>query len=105
MHDPSRHHLIRIEEISLGSLSETVAHAREIFRPAFIHSAYAMILVHNHPSGDPSPSDNDKRMTRRLIEAAALLQINLLDHIIIGAPCEGRRPYFSFREIGWMGSA
>ena len=100
----AKHHLIRVEEISLGTLNETAAHAREIFRPVFVHAAYALILVHNHPSGDPAPSDNDRRMTRRMLEAAALLQIKLLDHIIIGAPCEGRLPYFSFREVGLMGS-
>jgi len=96
----TRYHLIRIEEISLGSLSESIAHPREIFRPAIIYSAYAMIVVHNHPSGDPSPSEADHRLTRRLAEAAQLLQINLLDHIIIGSPDNGRIPYFSFKEAG-----
>jgi DNA repair protein RadC len=92
--------LLRIEEISHGSLNESVAHPREIFRPALIYSAFAMILVHNHPSGDPSPSDADHRLTRRLLEAAELLQIRFLDHVIIGSGDNGRRPYFSFREAG-----
>ena len=96
----TRYQLIRIEEISLGSLSESIAHPREIFRPAIIYSAYAMIVVHNHPSGDPSPSEADHRLTRRLAEAAQLLQINLLDHIVIGSPDNGRCPYFSFKEAG-----
>jgi DNA repair protein RadC len=96
----TRLHLLRIEEISLGSLNESIAHPREIFRPVFIHAAFAIVLVHNHPSGDPSPSDADHRLTRRLAEAARIMQITLLDHIIIGAPAEGRRPYFSFREAG-----
>ena len=96
----TRYHLMRIEEISLGSLSESIAHPREIFRPALIYSAYAMIVVHNHPSGDPSPSEADHRLTRRLAEAAQLLQISLLDHIIIGSPDNGRIPYFSFKEAG-----
>ena len=95
-------HFMRVEEISLGSLNETTAHPREIFRPALIHAAFAFVLVHNHPSGDPTPSDADRRMTRKLIEASALLQIRMNDHVIIGAPLPGRLPYFSFAEAGMM---
>ncbi|MGH7939297.1 MAG: RadC family protein, partial [Bryobacteraceae bacterium] len=91
----TRYHLLRIEEISLGSVNESLAHPRDVFRPALIYSAYAVIVVHNHPSGDPSPSQADHSLTRRLREAAELLQIRLLDHVIIGAPAEGRLPYFS----------
>ena len=94
----SRYHMLRIEEISIGSINESIAHPRDVFRPAIIFSAYAVIVVHNHPSGDPSPSQADHSLTRRLSEAAELLQIKLLDHIIIGAPAEGRPPYFSFKE-------
>jgi len=96
----TRYHLLRIEEISLGSVNESIAHPRDVFRPAVISSAYAVIVVHNHPSGDPSPSQSDHSLTRRLAEAAELLQIKLLDHVIIGAPAEGRLPYFSFKEAG-----
>jgi DNA repair protein RadC len=96
----TRLHLLRMEEVSLGSLNESIAHPREIFRPALIHAAFAVVLVHNHPSGDPAPSDADHRITRKLAEGARLLQITLLDHIIIGAPADGRLPYFSFREAG-----
>jgi DNA repair protein RadC len=96
----TRYHLIRIEEISLGSINESIAHPRDVFRPALISSAYAMIVVHNHPSGDASPSQTDHNLTRRLAEAAELLQIKLLDHIIIGAPTEQRAGYFSFKEAG-----
>ena len=96
----TRYHCERVEEVSLGSLNESIAHPRDVFRPALIHSAYAVIVVHNHPSGDPSPSQADHSLTRRLREAAELLQIRLLDHIIIGAPAEGRLPYFSFKEMG-----
>ena len=92
--------LIRLEEVAKGSLNECVAHPREIFRPAIIHSAYAVILMHNHPSGDPAPSQADHRLTRQLHEAAGLMQINFLDHVIIGSPDGGRRPFFSFREAG-----
>lgn len=96
----TRYHLLRVEEISLGSVNESIAHPREIFRAAIIYSAFAVIVVHNHPSGDPSPSEADHRLTRRLAEAAQLLQIQLLDHIIIGAPHADRLPYFSFKEAG-----
>lgn len=96
----TKYNLLRVEEVSNGSLNESVAHPREIFRPALIFSAFAMIVVHNHPSGDPAPSEADHRLTRRLNEAANLLQIRLLDHVIIGSADNGRRPYFSFREAG-----
>ena len=96
----TRYHLIRIEEVSIGSVNESIAHPRDVFRPAVVSSAYAMIVVHNHPSGDPSPSQTDHSLTRRLAEAAELLQIKLLDHIIIGAPSEQGTGYFSFKEAG-----
>lgn len=96
----TRYHLIRIEEVSIGSVNESIAHPRDVFRPALVSSAYAMIVVHNHPSGDPSPSQTDHSLTRRLAEAAELLQIKLLDHIIIGAPSEQGAGYFSFKEAG-----
>jgi DNA repair protein RadC len=96
----TRYHFMRMEEVSLGSVNESIAHPREVFRPALIAAAYAVIVVHNHPSGDPSPSQSDHSLTRRLAEAAELLQIKLLDHIIIGAPAEGRAAYFSFKEAG-----
>ncbi|PYJ61774.1 MAG: JAB domain-containing protein [Verrucomicrobia bacterium] len=96
----TRYRLLHIEEVSLGSLNESIAHPREIFRPALTYSAHAVIVVHNHPSGDASPSQTDHSLTRRLAEAAELLQIKLLDHIIIGAPSEGNAGYFSFKEAG-----
>lgn len=94
--------LMLIEEVSSGSINECVAHPREIFRPAIIHSAYAVVVVHNHPSGDPQPSGADRRLTASLREAAALLQINLIDHMIMGSPDDGRLPYFSFRDAGLL---
>jgi DNA repair protein RadC len=94
--------LMLVEEVALGSINECVAHPREIFRPAIIHSAYALVLVHNHPSGDPQPSSADRRLTASLREAASLLQINLIDHMILGSPDGGRLPYFSFRDAGLL---
>ncbi len=96
----TRYHLIDTEEISRGSVNESIAHPREVFRPALLASAYAVIVVHNHPSGDPSPSSADHSLTRRLAEAADLMQIKLLDHVIIGSPAEGRAAYYSFKETG-----
>jgi DNA repair protein RadC len=96
----TRYRLVHIEEVSLGSLNESIAHPREIFRPAITYQAHAVIVVHNHPSGDASPSQTDHSLTRRLAEAAELLQIKLLDHIIIGAPVDGSPGYFSFKEAG-----
>ena len=96
----TKYHLMRIEEVSLGSLNESIAHPREIFRPALIYSAFAVIIAHNHPSGDPMPSEADHRLTRRLSEAAQLLQISLLDHVIIGAPNGDKPSFYSFKEAG-----
>ena len=97
----TRYRLLEAREVSLGSVNESIAHPREVFRPAFlVPKAYAIILVHNHPSGDPTPSSTDHSLTRRLAEAAELLQIKLLDHVIIGSPADGRTPYFSFKEAG-----
>jgi DNA repair protein RadC len=96
----TRYRLRRIEQISEGTLNESIAHPRDIFHPAVAGKAYAVIVVHNHPSGDPSPSQSDHSLTRRLAEAAELLQIKLLDHIIIGMPNASGPGYFSFKEAG-----
>jgi DNA repair protein RadC len=96
----SKLRLIRAEEITRGSVNESLAHPREVFRPAFIHSAYGVVVLHNHPSGDPSPSAADYRVTKNLLEAANLLQVRLVDHVILGSPEGGRSPFYSFREAG-----
>jgi DNA repair protein RadC len=94
--------LIRTEEITRGTVSECMAHPRDIFRHAMIHSAYAVVILHNHPSGDPTPSHADQRITQSLREAARLLQINFVDHIILGTDDGGRVPYYSFKEAGLL---
>jgi DNA repair protein RadC len=96
----TRYHLIRPEDVPTGTVNESIAHPRDVFRPAVIASAYAVIVVHNHPSGDPSPSQADHSLTRRLAEAAELMQIKLLDHFIIGAQSNSGPGYFSFKEAG-----
>ena len=98
----TKYYLLRIHEVSMGTLNESVAHPREVLQPAILYSAYAFILVHNHPSGDPAPSTADRQITNRLKAAAETVQINMLDHIILGNGEGGRRPYFSFKEAGWM---
>lgn len=86
--------------VSLGTVSESSAHPREVFRPAIAGGAYAIAIMHNHPSGDPSPSRADELITRVLVKAGELLQIRLVDHVIVGAPSPGRSPFYSFREGG-----
>jgi DNA repair protein RadC len=99
----ARFRLLKKVRVSVGTLNESLAHPREIFKEAISHSAYGFVLVHNHPSGDPAPSESDIRLTRRISESAAILQIRFLDHIIVGQPAAARSPYFSFKESGILG--
>lgn len=78
-----KHHVIKTEQITVGLSNKSLAHPREVFRPAIRESASALILVHNHPSGDPTPSQDDKAITRELKNAADTLGIGVLDHIIL----------------------
>lgn len=87
--------------VSVGTVSESSAHPREVLRPVITRGAYGFVLIHNHPSGDPSPSKADEVVTRRIADSAELLQVRLLDHIIIGRSASA--PYFSFREAGLIG--
>lgn len=79
----NRHRLIRIAPIAVGSLSASLVHPRELFKEAIAASAAAVIVAHNHPSGDPAPSEHDLALTKRLTQAGALLGIEVLDHLII----------------------
>jgi len=79
----ARHQLIAKEIISIGTLTASLAHPREIFAPAIGKAAASVILVHNHPSGDPSPSDEDMRLTKRIAQAGQIMGIELLDHLIV----------------------
>ena len=96
----TRSRIIGHSLVSLGSLNESIAHPREIFRPAIAAAAYCIVLMHNHPSGDPSPSEGDRRLTRRLSEAATVLLIPLTDHVVVGKVSADHEEYFSFREAG-----
>ncbi|MBE3518867.1 MAG: DNA repair protein RadC [Firmicutes bacterium] len=91
----ARNQVLRREVVSVGCLDSTIVHPREIFKNCIKRSAASVILVHNHPSGDPTPSSEDLEITRRLSEGGKLLGIAVLDHVIIG---KGR--YSSFRESG-----
>ena len=87
--------------VGMGILDSVLVHPREIFRVAIVASAHAVILMHNHPGGDPSPSTADLRTTRDLIRAGQLLRIEVLDHVIIGQSAPDRaRHYSSLKELG-----
>ncbi len=79
----NHYHLVHDEVISIGSLTANIIHPREVFRPALEHSASALILVHNHPSGIATPSEADIAVTKQLVDAGKILGIHLLDHIIV----------------------
>ncbi|MBI4353866.1 MAG: DNA repair protein RadC [Candidatus Omnitrophica bacterium] len=81
----ARHHLIRLSPIAIGSLSASLVHPRELFKEAIAASAAAVIIAHNHPSGDPEPSDHDLVLTKRLVQAGKLLGIEVLDHLIVAS--------------------
>jgi DNA repair protein RadC len=94
----TKNKLIRNEEVSVGSLSASIVHPRETFKAAIRESAAAVIFIHNHPSGDTRPSQEDILLTKRLVQAGEVLGIRVLDHIIIG---DGT--HFSFRDKGMIG--
>jgi len=79
----ARHEVVARETVSVGSLNASIVHPREVFRPAVLASAAAIVLVHNHPSGDPEPSEEDLSITKRLVQAGELLGISVLDHVIV----------------------
>lgn len=89
----NKNHIIKEELISKGVLDSAIIHPREVFKPAIKNSSARIILVHNHPSGDPNPSEEDVKLTEKLVEAGELLQIKILDHIIIS-----RDNYWSWKE-------
>lgn len=97
LHLDGKNQIICIDRVSTGSLNQSVVHPREVFKGALLSSAAALILVHNHPSGDPDPSRDDIEITRRLHEAGDLVGIKVLDHIIVG-----ERRFTSFVEKGLL---
>ena len=99
----TRRRLIRVEHISQGTKDTLLVHAREVFKSAIAGGAAAIVLAHNHPSGDPTPSDSDIKVTRDLIRAGQLLKIDVLDHVILGRKTNERdRDFVSLREMGYF---
>jgi len=99
----TRRKLIRVDNISQGTLDTILVHPREVFKAAIAANAAAIVLVHNHPSGDPTPSEADIKVTRDLIRAGQLLKIDVLDHVILGRATQERsRDYVSLRELGYF---
>jgi DNA repair protein RadC len=99
----TRRRLIRVEEITDGTVDTLLVHAREVFKAAISANASAIVLAHNHPSGDPTPSEADIKVTRDLIRAGQLLKIDVLDHVILGrATPERAKDFSSLRELGYF---
>ncbi|MHB8523730.1 MAG: RadC family protein [Limisphaerales bacterium] len=99
----TRRKLIRVAEISQGTLDTILVHPREVFKTAIAANASAIVLVHNHPSGDPTPSEADIKVTRDLIRAGQLLKIEVLDHVVLGKRTPERHcDYVSLRERGYF---
>ena len=99
----TRRRLIGVQNISQGTLDTLLVHPREVFAAAIVKRASAIVLVHNHPSGDPTPSEADIKVTRDLIRAGQLLKIEVLDHIILGRRTYERpRDFVSLRECGYF---
>lgn len=93
----ARRQLVKSEVVSVGTLSASLVHPREVFSPAIAAGAAAIVAIHNHPSGDPSPSAEDREATRRLQRAGELLGIPLVDHVVVS-----ESSFFSFRESGLL---
>jgi len=92
-----RNKIIGISTISIGTLNASLVHPREVFKDAIVHSAASVVLAHNHPSGDPEPSEDDIKITNKLVESGRILGIEVIDHIIIG-----KNNFCSFKERGLM---
>jgi len=89
----ARNKIIGISTISIGTLNASLVHPREVFKDAISHNAYSVVLAHNHPSGDPEPSEDDLTITKRFVEAGKILGIEVIDHIIIT-----KNGFISFKE-------
>ncbi len=99
----TRRRLIRVEALSQGTLDTLLVHPRDVFKSAIAAGAAAVVLVHNHPSGNPTPSEANIAVTRNLIRAGQLLKINVLDHIVLGRATQERaRNFVSLRELGYF---
>lgn len=93
----AKNQLVHKEIISMGTLNANLVHPREVFEPALIHSAAQIIAAHNHPSGDPKPSEDDMETTKRLTEAGEMMGVEVMDHVIVS-----KNSHFSFKEEGYL---
>lgn len=93
----TKNHVLAVTTVSVGSLNASIVHPREVFQRAILANSASIILVHNHPSGDPTPSPEDISLTKALVEAGKLLDIGVLDHIIVGDNC-----FASLKERGCL---
>lgn len=99
----TRRYLTGFALVSLGTLDTCLIHPREVFRPAIVAGAAAIIMAHNHPSGDPTPSEEDIKVTRDLMRGGQLIKIAVLDHLVIGtATAERPKAWVSLRELGYF---
>ena len=94
-----KNQVIGLHTVSIGSVTASIVHPREVFKVAILANSTAIICGHNHPSGDPTPSQEDRALTSRLVEAGKLLGIEVLDHVIVG---DGTEKYFSFADEGLL---
>jgi DNA repair protein RadC len=99
----TRHRIMGHHLVSIGTLDTTIAHPREIFRSAIIANSSAILLMHNHPSGDPTPSESDIRVTREIIRAGKVIKIEVLDHVIVGLrTTDDPKDFVSLKELGYF---
>lgn len=100
----ARRHVLAVHRGATGTLDTILVHPREVFRAAIVCNAHAIVLVHTHPGGDPSPSEGDIRVTRDLMNAGKLLRIEVVDHVIVGNPALAVSPrgWSSLRELGYF---
>ena len=101
LHVTTKHELIGVHVVSTGTLDSAVVHPRDVYKAACLSNAAGLLLVHNHPSGDPTPSPDDRALVTRLRQAGDLLGVELLDALIVTDRIDGLR-YFSFREAGML---
>ena len=99
LHFNTKHRLIGVHVVSVGTLDASLVHPRDVFKAACLSNAAALVIAHNHPSGDPTPSGEDRALSDRLRQAGELIGVDLLDFVIVTDPLDGHR-YYSFRESG-----
>ena len=97
----TQNQIIGIHTVTVGTLDASLVHPREVFKPAILANAASVLLAHNHPSGDPTPSAEDRSVTRQMAAAGATLGIEVLDHVVVG----DMQRYCSFKETGMLGSS